>query len=102
MRGLTLEQLEGTIWPEPGFQSALVTTIHRLRKKPIAEFSVEDLRITIGQGIGLAHFVPRALEILEREPLAEGDYYSGDLLAAVIGQLAWLAEHSVIARRVTA
>jgi len=38
----------------------------------------------IGQRIALDHLVPRAIEILEVDPLAEGDFYPGDLLAAVL------------------
>ena len=38
----------------------------------------------IGQVIALDHLIPRALAILERNPLAEGDYYPGDLLANVL------------------
>lgn len=38
----------------------------------------------IGQQIGLKWLLPMAVEILEREPLAEGDLYAGDLLASVL------------------
>ena len=38
----------------------------------------------IGQGLALDHLIPRALAILERDPLAEGDFYPGDLLAKVL------------------
>jgi hypothetical protein len=82
--GKTLEQLEGEFWPEPDFDSYLVTTCNRLRKKPVDEFTVEDLRIMIGQQIGLPYLVPRALDVLERDPLADGDFYDGDLLMSVI------------------
>lgn len=87
---MTLEQLEGVVWGKPTFDSYLVTTCHRLRTKPLDEFSVEDLRIMIGQEIGLPHLVPLAVAVLEREPVAEGDYYPGDLLASVIGAVEWL------------
>jgi hypothetical protein len=90
MPGKTLDQLEGVIWGEPTFDSYLVTTCHRLRTKSVDEFSVEDLRIMIGQQIGLPHLVPLAVAALERDPLAEGDYYRGDLLANVIGAVDWL------------
>jgi hypothetical protein len=90
MPGKTLDQLEGAVWGEPTFDSYLVTTCHRLRTKPIDEFSVEDLRIMIGQQIGLQHLVPLAVAMLEREPLAEGDQYTGDLIASVIGAVGWL------------
>ena len=33
---------------------------------------------------GLAHVLPLALEVLRANPMAEGDLYEGDLLAAVL------------------
>ncbi len=99
----SLEELEGDIWEEPNLDSHLVTTCLRLRQKPIETFSVEDLRIMIGQGIGLPHLVPVALKILEADPLAEGDYYPGDLLAAAISQRdSFLVNHSLFLQRVEA
>ena len=80
----TLEQIENDDWGEPEFDSHLVKTCHRLRRKPLEEFTTEDFRIMIGQNISLEHLVPRAIEKLREEPLAEGDYYGGDLLSAVI------------------
>ena len=38
----------------------------------------------IGQNIGLAYLIPLALEKLRKRPLAEGDYYPGDLLTNVL------------------
>ena len=81
----TLDELDPPPWGEPTFDSHLVRTCHALRRKPLREFSVEDLRIMIGQRIGLRWLIPLALEVLEAEPLAEGDFYPGDLLAAVLG-----------------
>ena len=80
----TLEQLEGACWPEPTFDSYLVSTCHRLRKKPLREFTTEDLRIMIGQGIGLPYLIPLALEKLVEDPFAGGDFYPGDLLHSVL------------------
>jgi hypothetical protein len=79
-----LQELEHDDWGEPTFSSHLVTTCHRLRRKPLSEFSVEDLRILIGQGIGLRFLMPLAIDRLEQEPLVEGDFYPGDLLTAVL------------------
>jgi hypothetical protein len=84
MPGQTLEQLEERPWGTPDFDSGLVSTCHRLWTKPVSEFTVADLQIMIGQGIGLTHLVPRALQILEKDALAESDYYAGDLLTSVI------------------
>ena len=57
---------------------------HALRTKPIDELAVEDLRLLIQQQIGLKYLVPIALQHLRENPLAEGDLYPGDLLAAVL------------------
>ncbi len=83
-RTKTLDELDPPAWGEPEYNSHLVETCHRLRSKPIGEFSVEDLRIMIGQGIGLRFLVPLALEVVEPDPLAEGDFYPGDLFASIL------------------
>jgi hypothetical protein len=55
-----------------------------LRRRPIGELTVEDMRLLIGQSIGLAHLLPLALKVLRANPMAEGHMYEGDLLSAVI------------------
>lgn len=83
----TLEELEKISWPPPppaDEASHLVLTCHALRKRPLAEFTTEDLRIMIGQSIGLEHLIPLAIERLERDLLAQGDFYEGDLLQMVL------------------
>jgi len=80
----TLEQLEDEDWGEPTYDSYLVRTIHALRRKPIREFSIEDLRITLNQNVGFEFLIPLALEQLEANPFASGDFYPGDLLVAVM------------------
>jgi hypothetical protein len=87
----TLDELEGETWGEPEFTSNLVLRCHELRRKPLKDFSVEDLRIMIGQGISLSYLVPIALSFLVDNPFVEGDFYKGDLLICVlkIGQNFW-------------
>ncbi|MFI9784269.1 contact-dependent growth inhibition system immunity protein [Kitasatospora sp. NPDC051984] len=83
-RDRSLEELERHRWPIPNHETPLVATARKLRRKPIGDLTVENLRMLIGQNLGLAHLLPLALEVLRAEPLAEGDYYPGDLLAAVL------------------
>lgn len=83
-RDKSLQQLEGEDWGDPTCASHVVTECHRLRRVPLREFTPENLRIMIGQQIGLQHLIPIALELLCADPLAAGDYYEGDLLAAVL------------------
>lgn len=81
----TVEAIEGRAWPDPGPDATyLVRRCNELRRKPVAEFTVEDLRIMLGQQIGTAVLLPRALGILLTDPLAEGDFFPGDLLGAVL------------------
>ena len=83
-KSTTLEQLENDYWQKPEYDSRLVQRTHALRKKPIKDFTVEDLRLMIGQNIGLEYLIPIAISILEKDFLAEGDFYKGDLLKAVL------------------
>ncbi|WP_210463375.1 contact-dependent growth inhibition system immunity protein [Rufibacter roseolus] len=82
----TLESLEKKIWPslDPEESTYLIRTCSSLRKKPLQDFTTEDLRIMIGQNIGLKYLIPIAIETLESNILAEGDYFEGDLLQSVL------------------
>jgi hypothetical protein len=83
-RRKSLQELEQDDWGEPVYTSHLVQTCHRLRHVPLEDFATEDLRIMIGQQFSLLYLVPLALEKLEENPLAEGDFYPGDLLKVVL------------------
>jgi hypothetical protein len=80
-----LEMLENEYWGDaPDDSSHLIRTCHSLRKKRLEDFSPEDLRILIGQQIGIQHLVPLALTVLQDNPLAEGNFYEGDLLCCLL------------------
>jgi hypothetical protein len=83
-RNKSLQQLEGEDWGKPTFDSHLVTECHRLHRVPLRDFTIEDLRIMIGQHFSMEYLVPLALEQLRIDPLVEGAFYHGDLLAAVL------------------
>ena len=58
----SLEQIEGNVWGDPPSGAThLITTVHRLRRKPIGTLTAEDLRMLIAQRLGLDVLVPRAL-----------------------------------------
>ncbi|MBN8680425.1 MAG: hypothetical protein J0M29_19525 [Chitinophagales bacterium] len=80
----TLEKLENEVWPEDGTSSYLIETCSALRKKPLPDFEVEDLRIMIGQNISLPILIPMAIKVLEQNILASGDFYPGDLLTVLL------------------
>lgn len=100
----SIEELEGARWGDPALNSYLVTTVHRLRRKPLSQFTIEDLRIMINQQVGVEYLVPQALGHLEMHPLASGDFYPGDLLAAVarLPDSFWSGHRQLIPRAVRA
>ncbi|WP_455410059.1 contact-dependent growth inhibition system immunity protein [Streptomyces hiroshimensis] len=84
-RDRSLEELERDRWPAPsGGETRLMATVRELRRKPIGDLTVEDMRLLIRQDVGLAYLLPLSVEVLRVDPLAEGDMYEGDLLAAVL------------------
>lgn len=77
----TLTQLEGDDWGELDYESYVVTNGHRLRHKPLREFTPEDLRFMLGQQISLPTLMPMALDVLELvDPFTGGDMSHGTLL----------------------
>ena len=80
----SIEQLEDSFWGEPEFDSYAVTSCHKLRQIPIGELTVENLRLLVGQKMGLPHIMPLALERLAENPFCGGNMYDGDLLLNVL------------------
>ncbi|NMO52071.1 hypothetical protein HH310_12790 [Actinoplanes sp. TBRC 11911] len=81
----SLEEIEEDYWGDPpAGATRLVATVHGLRRRPVGSLDTEDLRVLIGQKVGLGALLPLALDRLEEDPLAEGDFYPGDLLVAVL------------------
>jgi hypothetical protein len=81
----TLDTVDPPAWgPAPSDTTPLIRRCHELRTKPLREFTVEDLRIMIGQQVALNRLVPIALDRLRPDPLIEGDCYPGDLLASTL------------------
>ena len=85
-RQKSLESLENNTWPVLSSDegSYLIKTGNSLRKKQLQDFTTEDLRIMIGQEIGLCFLIPLAIETLTDSLFAEGDMYEGDLLKNVL------------------
>ncbi|WP_300600680.1 contact-dependent growth inhibition system immunity protein [Niabella sp.] len=80
----SIEELEGEVWKKRGFPTDLVKRSFELRKVPVNNLDIDDLRLLIGQQIGLKYIVPMALNVLSNDILAEGNYYPGDLLKSVL------------------
>lgn len=80
----TLEDLEKNTIDKPHHESYLATRCYELYKTTLNKFTTEDLRIMIGQQIGLNYLIPLAIDTLRHDLFAEGDYFEGDLLKNVL------------------
>jgi hypothetical protein len=80
----SLENLEKKIPVAIEDHSHLVVRCNVILNQPLNEYSIEDIRIMIGQQIGLDYLIPLALEQLNIDVLSEGDYYPGDLLTVML------------------
>lgn len=83
-RHKTLTNLEKDEWPSFQSDSRLIQRTKELRNVPLNTFTNEDLRIMIGQQIGLGYLIPLALETLSADIFAEGNFYEGDILNNVL------------------
>ena len=101
MKNKTIEQLENDIWKIQNDSTRLIQRCHELRKKPLNEFDIEDLRIMVGQNIGLKFLIPICIEKLQANLFAEGDFYEGDLLQSVfnVDEKFW-KEHSTLKEKI--
>jgi CDI immunity proteins len=80
----TIEEIEGKEYPMPSGVTNLVKTIYNLKKKPLKDYSVEDLRVSIGQNIVLPYLIPLAIKKLKENILSEGNFYPCELLNNVL------------------
>jgi CDI immunity proteins len=85
-RKRTLDTVDPPAWgPAPPGATALIKRCHELRTKPLVDFTVDDLRVMIGEQIALNRLVPLAVERLRPDPLMAEVDYPADLLASVLG-----------------
>lgn len=82
---LSLEQIEQAFWGDPPEGATrIIRDTHALRRKPVGELTAGDLRLLLSQQVGVEVLARLAVGVLREDPLAEGDYYPGDLLVAVM------------------
>lgn len=84
-RQKSIENLEKDFWGQPPKDSTpLVDKVHRLRTIQIEKLEPKDIRLLIGQNVGLRFLIPVALDILSGDIFADTDFYNGDLLQNVL------------------
>jgi hypothetical protein len=88
----SIEQIEGHSWGEPEeAPTSMIARCLRLRRVPLGQLTQGDVRLLIGQGIGVEILLPIAMGWLREDPAIYVDYYPGDLLWFVLNapSLAW-------------
>jgi hypothetical protein len=84
-RDKTIENLEKQNFGNPSeAPTNMVKRCLELCKVPLNQFTVEDLRLMIGQDFSLRYLIPLATEHLKENIFIEGDLYPGDLLKNVL------------------
>jgi hypothetical protein len=80
----SLDETQGVVLPPapPGGEYPLPAWYRSVREIPLDDFSVEDTCKACRQNVHLEHIVPRALRLLEIDPLA-GEMYEGELLVSL-------------------
>ena len=85
-RRLSIEAFKGRRWAESGADATqVIRAVHGAREVPVRDLSLEQLRLQLVQRVGLPWVIDEALIRLDDDPLAEGDLYPGDVLAALTG-----------------
>lgn len=82
----SIEQLEGVYWPEPDEErkSNVVLKSNALRKKPLSELTIEDVRTALIQQVGIIYTVPIAINLLKHNPMVESLNFEGEILGALL------------------
>ncbi len=81
----SIENLERDFWGEPPeSSSSLIEKIYQLRTIPIEKLDSKDIRILIGQNVGLIYIIPLALDLLGEDLFIDSEFYEGDLLENVM------------------
>ena len=84
-RDKTIENLEKQNFGNPNeAPTNMVKRCLELCKVPLNQFTVEDLRLMIGQDFSLRYLILLATEHLKENLFVEGDLYPGDLLKNVL------------------
>lgn len=85
-RRLSIETFEARRWGEPSADTTrIIRAVHAAREVPIRDLTLEQVRLLLVQRVGLPWVIDEALIRLDDDPLAEGDLYPGDVLAALRG-----------------
>lgn len=84
--------------PDDGDSFLVKKTFSLVHEKAIEQFEPEDFRILLAQRLYVSLLLPSAIALLKSNPMAEGDYFEGDLLLVVLNleQTIWMENPELI------
>ena len=81
IREKSLNEIYGWEPMKPELDTYVLRTAARAMRLPLEALSPEEIRLLIGQKVGLQYLLPLAIEILRKNPLKQASLFPGDLLA---------------------
>jgi len=96
----SIEQLQCNSRSEAGSPSGVAARCHQFSRVPVKDLSTEQVRLLLSQDVGTIFLLDKTLQILETDILADGDFYPGDLLSAIlnINKIYWKTKPDLAAR----
>jgi hypothetical protein len=79
----SLDELEGSSIASP-YQSGMVESVAKARRVALKDLTPGQLRLLLTQRQGVNFIFGLVVQLLERDPWIETDYYSGDLLRQLV------------------
>lgn len=80
IREKSLNEIYGWEPIKPELDTYVLRTAARAMRLPLKDLSAEEIRLLIGQKVGLRYLLPLAIEILRKNPLKQASLFPGDLL----------------------
>lgn len=81
----SIEEIENDFWGNvPDNATSIVRSTYELRKKMLSMLDLDDMRLLIGQSIGLEVLIPHSLDFIADNPFVEALYFEGDLFKNIV------------------
>ena len=83
-RNKSIEELSGYCRFAPEFESNVIIKNHAMRRKKLADLTLEDIRMGASQHVGVTHLVPIALKVVEDDPFAESLNFPAEIILKLL------------------
>jgi hypothetical protein len=80
----SIDQLQSVSQRDQASPAGIGSRCYQYRQIPVKDLSKEQVRLLLSQDIGTIFLLHRTIQILEEDILADGDFYPGDLLSALL------------------